>query len=134
MGRMAHAPYVDEGRMEPLQLGVLAGLCPPDVDVSLFDDRCEPIPYDHTTDLVAITVETFTARRAYEISREYRQRGIPVLLGGFHPTLAPEEAAAHADALVLGDAETVWHQVLNEGDRSARAIRAPNLGGIHGGP
>ena len=114
MGRMAQGPYVDEGRMEPLQLGLLAGLCPPDVDVSLFDDRCETIPYDHPTDLVAMTVETFTARRAYEISRAFRQRGVPVVLGGFHPTLAPEEAAAHADAIVLGDAETVWNDVLHD--------------------
>ena len=114
MGRMAQGPYVDEGRMEPLQLGLLAGLCPPDVDVSLFDDRCEPIPYDHPTDLVAITVETFTARRAYEISRAFRQRRVPVVLGGFHPTLATDEAAAHADAIVLGDAETVWSDVLQD--------------------
>lgn len=114
IGRMPRGPYVDDGRMEPLQLGLLAGLCPPDVDVSLFDDRCEPIPFDRPTDLVAITVETFTARRAYEISRAFRQRGVPVVLGGFHPTLAPEEAAAQADSLVLGDAESVWGDVLRD--------------------
>jgi radical SAM superfamily enzyme YgiQ (UPF0313 family) len=114
MGRMAEGPYVDEGRMEPLQLGLLAALCPPDVQVSLWDDRCEPIPYDQPTDLVALTVETFTARRAYEISQAFRQRGVPVVLGGFHPTLAPEEAASHADAIVLGDAELVWNAVLHD--------------------
>jgi len=128
IGRMPQGPYVDEGRMEPLQLGVLAGLCPPDVDVSLLDDRCEPIPFDQPTDLVAITVETYTARRAYEISRDYRRRGAPVVLGGFHPTLAPEEAAAHADAIVLGDAERVWGEVLND----ARAGRLRPV--YHGTP
>ena len=65
LGQMEDGPYVDEGRMEPLQLGLLAALCPPDVEVSLVDDRCEAIPYDTPTDLAAITVETFTARRAY---------------------------------------------------------------------
>ena len=75
IGRMEHSLYVDEGRMEPLQLGVLAALTPPDVDVALWDDRLETIPYDEPTDLVAITVETYTARRAYEIAAEYRRAG-----------------------------------------------------------
>lgn len=81
IGRMEHSLYVDEGRMEPLQLGILAGLTPPDVEVALYDDRMESIPYDEPTDLVAITVETFTARRAYEIGSEYRKRGVGVIMG-----------------------------------------------------
>ena len=54
----------------------------------MYDDRMEPIPYDEPTDLVAITVETYTARRSYEIAAEYRRRGVPVILGGVQPTLA----------------------------------------------
>jgi hypothetical protein len=91
IGRLEHSLYVDEGRMEPLQLGVLAGLTPPDVECVLYDDRIEPIPYDEPTDLAAITVEIYTARRAYEIAEEYRLRGVPVVMGGFHATLAPDE-------------------------------------------
>lgn len=111
---MEHSLYVDEGRMEPLQLGVLAGMTSPDIDIVLIDDRCEEVTYDTSTNLVAITVETFTARRAYEISAEYRARGIPVVLGGFHPTLLPEEASLHADSIVLGDAETVWADIIED--------------------
>ena len=114
IGRMEHSLYVDEARMEPLQLGVLAGLTPPDVDVVLYDDRMEAIPYDEPTDLAAITVETFTARRAYEISAEFRQRDVPVILGGMHPTLLPQEAAQHADAIYTGDAESLWQQVIDD--------------------
>ena len=77
IGRLEHSLYVDSGRMEPLPLGVLAALTPPDVDVVLYDDRMESIPYDEPTDLAAITVETFTARRAYEIADEFRRRGVP---------------------------------------------------------
>ncbi|MBT3294116.1 MAG: B12-binding domain-containing radical SAM protein [Verrucomicrobia bacterium] len=106
--------YKDTGRMEPLQLGVLAGMTPRNIEVSLFDDRCEDIPYEARTDLVAITVETFTARRAYEIAAEYRQREVPVVLGGFHPTLCPQEARAHADSIVTGDAEAAWPEVLDD--------------------
>lgn len=114
IGRMEHSLYVDEGRMEPLQLGILAGMTPPDVNIILIDDRCEEIIYDAPTDLVAITVETFTARRAYEISAEYRARGVSVILGGFHPTLLPEEASLHADSIVVGDAETVWANIIED--------------------
>ena len=114
IGRLEHSLYVDSGRMEPLPLGVLAALTPPDVEVVLYDDRMEQIPYDEPTDLAAITVETFTARRAYEIADEFRRRGVRVILGGMHPTLLPEEAAEHADALYLGDAETLWHQAIDD--------------------
>ena len=114
IGRREHSLYVDEARMEPLTLGVLAALTPPDVECNLFDDRMEKVRYDDPTDLVAITVETYTARRAYEIAAEYRQRGVRVVMGGMHISLIPEEAAAHADCLVLGDAETIWAQVVED--------------------
>ena len=117
IGRMEHSLYVDEGRMEPLQLGVLAGLTPAGVEVALYDDRMEEIPFDEPTDLVAITVETYTARRAYEISAEFRQRGVPVILGGMQPTLIPEETRPHADAIFIGDAETGWAEVIDDAQR-----------------
>jgi radical SAM superfamily enzyme YgiQ (UPF0313 family) len=117
IGRAEHSLYVDEARMEPLQLGLLAALTPPDVDVVLYDDRCEAIPFDEPTDLAAITVETFTARRAYEIADEYRARGVPVVMGGYHVTLIPDEAAGYADALVLGDAESVWPGLVEDARR-----------------
>ncbi len=136
IGRQEHSLYVDEGRMEPLMLAVLAGMTPPHVDVVMYDDRMEPIPYDEPTDLAAITVETYTARRAYEISAEYRARGVPVILGGMHPTLLPEEAKQHADSIFLGDAETVWHRVVHDAERGKleEVYRGPpgvgQLGGI----
>ena len=117
IGRPEHSLYVDEARMEPLNLGVLAALTPPDVDVVMYDDRCEPIPYHIPTDLVAITVETYTARRSYEIAAEYRRRGVRVIMGGFQPTFAPEECAEHADSLFIGDAETMWATVIEDARR-----------------
>ncbi len=114
IGRKGHSMYVDEGRMEPLQLGILAALTPTDIEVELFDDRMEDIPYHQKTDLVAITVETFTARRAYEICRAYQEQGVPVIMGGMHITLIPEEAAKVADSIIIGDAETVWLQMIED--------------------
>ncbi len=117
IGRREHSLYIDHGRMEPLMLAVLASLTPPDVDVVLYDDRMEDIPYDEPTDLAAISVESYTARRSYEIAEEYRQRGVQVILGGMHPTLIPEEAARHADSIFLGDAELVWQDVVEDARR-----------------
>ena len=136
IGRMEHSLYVDEGRMEPLQLGVVAALTPPDVECVLYDDRMEEIPYDEPTDLAAITVEIYTARRAYEIAAEYRRRGVRVILGGFHPTLAPEECLEHADSIYMGDAEFLWAEAVEDARRGAlrRIYRArpgvPQPGGV----
>lgn len=136
LGRMVGAPgfvrYVDAGRMEPLQLGVLAGLTPPRVDVRLYDDRMEGVPFDEPTDLAALTVETFTAKRAYEIAGEYRRRGVPVVMGGMHPTLVPEEVAGHADSVVTGDAESVWRSVI--ADAAAGRLLPRYDGGTGGVP
>ena len=80
----------------------------------LFDERLEAIPYDEPTGLVALTVETYNARRAYQIATGFRQRGVPVVMGGYHPTFMPEEAAQFADAVVIGDAEGLWPQIVRD--------------------
>jgi len=107
-------PFVDKARMEPLQLGVIAGLTPSDIEVVMYDDRLEKIPFDEPTDLVAMTVQIFTARRAYEIAAEFRERNIPVILGGIHPSVVPEEASQFADSVFIGDAELLWEDVIKD--------------------
>lgn len=114
IGRREHSLYVDEGRMEPLQLGILAALTPEDVEVVMYDDRMEEIPYEEDTDLVAITVETFTARRAYEISEEFHRRGVKTVMGGMHAMLIPGEVAEHCDCVIVGDAEPVWARMIED--------------------
>lgn len=128
IGRKGHSLYVDEGRMEPLQLGILAALTPDDVGVNMYDDRMERIDYDKNTDLAVITVETFTARRAYEIAAEYKKRGVKVLMGGMHPMLIPEEAAEHADVVCVGDAEYYWDEVIN--DLRTGSLKKKYVGGV----
>jgi radical SAM superfamily enzyme YgiQ (UPF0313 family) len=98
--------------MAPLCFAILKGLTPPDVETVLHDERLEPIPVDEPTDLVAMTVETYTARRAYQLAAEYRRRGVRVVMGGYHPTFLPDEALEFADAVVEGDAEGLWPQVV----------------------
>lgn len=106
--------YIRSWQMEPLAPAVLAGLTPPGTDIRFYDDRLEKIPFDEPTDIVAISIETYTARRAYQIATEYRQRGVTVVLGGFHATLCPDEASLYADAVIIGEAEGQWETVLDD--------------------
>lgn len=101
-------------QMEPLTIATLAGLTPEWVDVSFFDDRIEDVDYSINTDFVAITVQTFMAKRAYQIADNFRQRGIAVIMGGFHPTIECEEALEHADSIVVGQADNIWEKVCED--------------------
>ena len=97
-----------------ITLPYLAGLTPRGIQVDLADDRLMDLPYHRQYDLVGITSTCATAERAYEIAAEFRRRGVPVVMGGFHVTLHPEEAMEHCDAVVVGEAESVWEQVLED--------------------
>src|SRR3974377_1364394 len=90
VGRKENTPYVRAWQMQPLSMALLASLMPGWVDVQFYDDRIHDIPLAEPTDLVAMSVETFTALRAYKIARQYRMRSVPVVMGGYHVTLAPD--------------------------------------------
>jgi radical SAM superfamily enzyme YgiQ (UPF0313 family) len=114
LGKIAGNYKLQDGSMEPISLGIIAGLIEEPDEVVMYDDRVEKIPSDPKTDLVAITVDAFSAMRAYEIATQYRSKGIKVILGGMHVTLLPDEAIQYADAIVVGDAELVWKQVMED--------------------
>jgi radical SAM superfamily enzyme YgiQ (UPF0313 family) len=114
IGRRPGQKYIRTWQMEPLPAATLAGLTPKDVAIRFYDDRMENIPWDEPTDLVAISVETYTAKRAYQVATEFRKRGVPVVMGGFHATLCPDEVAAYAEAVVSGEAEALWPQVIDD--------------------
>ncbi len=115
IGKKPGQPYIKTWQqMEPLTIARLKALTPPAVETEFFDDRIELIDYATHTDLVAITAEFYTARRAYRIADRFRQRNVSTVIGGYHATLCPDEVARHADAVVIGNAETVWEQVLSD--------------------
>jgi len=104
-------------RYMPQTFPTLAALIPDDVEVELrcHDEGIETIdPHTLEADLVGMTVITGSAPRSYELAAVFRSRGIPVVLGGPHITLAPEDAAPHADSIVLGWAEQSWPQLLRD--------------------
>jgi len=93
---------------------ILAALTPSSIDVDITDDFLEEIDYNEDVDLVGITAMTPQAYRAYEISDRFREKGVPVILGGIHPSLLPEEAIQHADSVLIGEAENLWEKVLDD--------------------
>lgn len=114
IGRRPGTRYMRTWQMEPLPIAALAGLTPHDVEIAFYDDRMEAIDFDRPADLVAIPIETYTAKRAYQIASDFRARGVPVVMGGFHATLAPDEAARHAEAVVIGEAENLWPELIDD--------------------
>ncbi len=118
------APASEESTYLPrMGLGLLAALTPPDVEVIYTDEIVKSFDLEKDLkdiDLVGISVDSKTAARSYRIADAYRARGTKVILGGIHPTALPEEAIQHADSVVVGEADVIWSQVVED-------FRAGNL-------
>jgi radical SAM superfamily enzyme YgiQ (UPF0313 family) len=101
---------------KPLGLLVLAGLTPPEWEVAIFDENQADVDYEamQRPDVVGITSFTSQAPRAYEIAAQFRAQGVPVVMGGIHATMCLEEASAHVDSVVTGEAEPIWAEVLED--------------------
>ncbi len=124
-------------KLPPLGIATVAGACPPHVDVRLVDENVQEIPLDDPVDLVGISVMLAAqSRRAYEIAAAYRERGVPVIIGGLHPSLMPDEALEHADAVVVGEAEPILDRVLADAEagRLEPLYRAPWCPDLAGAP
>ena len=100
-----------------LSLPTIAACTPFDVEVVITDENAEEIDFDEDVDLVGITGMTCVIPRAYEIADEYRKRGVPVVMGGIHVSMLPEEAIQHCDSVVIGEAEEIWEQVVRDAQK-----------------
>lgn len=97
----------------PFGLAYVAGATPPDWEIKILDENFEPFEFEEA-DLVGITAFTASVNRAYEIARICRDKGIKVVMGGIHASMVPEEAMRFVDAVVVGEAEGIWSQVLRD--------------------
>lgn len=127
IGKKKSQKYIGTWKMEPLTIAVLKALTPDDVETEFFDDRIELIDYNTKTDLIIITVETYTALRSYNIARKFLDRNIPVIMGGYHVTLLSDEAINYCTSIVIGNAENIWEQAINDA-RSKRLKKVYNGG------
>lgn len=129
IGRKPGESFVRSWQLQPLGIARLAAMTPPEWRVTFMDDRVEPIDFDVETDVVGISIETYSAKRGYHIAARFRARGIPVVLGGYHATLCPDEAAEHADAVCVGEAEGVRESILGDAGAGPRRKSSGNCAG-----
>ncbi len=104
-------------RFQPLGLGMIASLTPDNWEISLCDENFTQFYYQEA-DLVGITAFTATAPRAYEIAKIYRKKDIPVVMGGFHITMCPDEALHFTDSIVIGEAENIWQDLIQDFEKA----------------
>ncbi len=120
----------------PLTAPYLAALFPPDVNVTIRHELVQPVDYEIDVDLVAITYLIANAPHTYEIADRFRKRGTSVILGGFHASMLPDEALAHADAVVVGEAENTFPEIIKDFRNGAlkRIYKSTKLHSLKGLP
>src|SRR4030066_2461917 len=107
-------------RLSFLNLPYIAAVTPPGVEVKIVDEAFEKINFEEKGELVGITAQTPVAPRAYPLAEEFKKRGIPVVMGGVHASMLPQEALQHVDAVVVGEAEEVWPDLVGDWGRGRR--------------
>ena len=123
-------------KLPRVNLPLLAALTPPGHTITIVEEAFAPDDIHQDVDLVGITVLTELAPRAYQIADAYRQKGVKVVMGGIHPTVLPDEALEHADAVVVGEAEGVWPRLVSDAasGQMQRLYRAGKLTDLQGLP
>lgn len=119
-----------------LAIPTLISLTPPKYEIRVFDENIEDIDDTWEADLVGISVRTMFAKRAYAISETYQKRGVKTVLGGIHPSMCPEEALQYCDSVVIGEAEDVWHTLLQDAadGRLKRLYKADKFADLQASP
>jgi radical SAM superfamily enzyme YgiQ (UPF0313 family) len=102
-------------KMPPaMGIPILVGMLPPDIGWVVQDENVEEVTIDDDDDLIAISYFTPQANYAYALGDRFRAAGKTVVMGGMHPTMVPDDAQAHCDALCVGEAEPVWLQMVED--------------------
>lgn len=100
--------------MKPLIFAIFEAITPADVEMEYIDERVEELPETIDSDIIALSVETFAARHAYEIAGKYKTEKNRIIMGGFHPTVLPDEALEYCDTVLIGDAEDTWPEYIKD--------------------
>ncbi len=100
--------------LKPIFFEIMDALLPEDILADYIDDRKEILPDHIDSDIIALSFDTFSAKRAYQLAKRYKTSENLVVMGGFHPTVCPDEAANFCDVVLCGDAESVWPEFLED--------------------
>ncbi|MBR5091092.1 MAG: radical SAM protein, partial [Ruminiclostridium sp.] len=109
--------HISSDAMKPIFFGIIKSLTPARHEIRFYDERTDPLPERIDADIVAFSVETFTAKRAYILARRYKACGAAIVMGGFHAAVMAEEMSRYADTVLVGDAEGVWASYLDDFER-----------------
>lgn len=104
--------YESSDAMKPLLFGIIKSLTPSRFEIDFIDERAEKLPEKINSDIIAFSVETFTAKRAYILARKYKTDNNIIVMGGFHASVMPDEMLEYADSVIIGDAEGAWGEFL----------------------
>ncbi len=100
-------------KIPPASLAHVAALTPSDWDIEVIDENIESLTFKDA-DLVGLTSYTPNAPRAYEISEQYRRKGIKTVMGGIHASMLHDEAIQYVDSVVIGEPESVWPDLIHD--------------------
>ncbi len=100
--------------MKPMLFGIIRSLTPDGFEIDFIDERIEKLPEKIDADIIAFSVETYTAKRAYILAKKYKTPEKTIVMGGFHPTVMPDEVLKYADTVIIGDAEDTWGVFLKD--------------------
>ncbi len=106
--------YVGSDAMKPLLFGIIKALTPKNCDIDFIDERAEVLPEKIDSDVIAFSVETYAAKRAYILAKKYKTDKNIIVMGGFHVSVMPDEALRYADAVLIGDAEDTWGPFVSD--------------------
>ena len=123
-------------KLQRVNLPLLAALTPPGHTMTIVEEAFAPDDINQDVDLVGITVMTDLVLRAYHIADTYRRKAVKVVMGGIHPTVLPDEALEHADAVVVGEAEGIWPRLVSDAasGQMQRLYRAGKMTDLKGLP
>lgn len=111
--------HISSDAMKPLLFGIIKSHTPKNIDIQFIDERVEKLPEKIDSDIIAFSVETFTAKRAYILAKRYKSEKNIIVMGGFHACVMPEEMLKYADTVIMGDAEGSWEEFLADCQKGA---------------
>lgn len=115
--------HISTDAMKPILFGIIRDLTPPQHEITFIDERAEKLPDRLDADIIAFSVETYTAKRAYILARKYKTDRNLIVMGGFHASVMPEEMLRYADTVLIGDAEDTWGAFLADCEAGTPARR-----------
>jgi len=106
--------HISSDAMKPLLFGIIKNITPSDVSIDFIDERVEKLPETIDADIIAFSVETYAAKRAYILARKYKTDNNVIVMGGFHAVVMPDEMLKYADSVIVGDAEGSWQSMIED--------------------